>query len=178
MKNGLIIGGSSGLGLSLAGKLQKDYNIHITGRENPHTQGITFYKLDLSDEQGMTSQIDALIASLPPIDLLVYAPGFYQEGRITDLSRTQIQTMLNVCLVGAIYTVRNLLLAQQDLSTFVAITSSSQYTPRLLEPVYTAAKAGLGAIANSLALDARIAKTLVAAPPECILNSTPAETWI
>ena len=162
--NSLIIGGSSALGLALAQKLQSKDDIHVTGRHDPNVSGITYHELDLSDADSVSSSITGLIASLPHIDQLIYSAGYYQEGTVTDLNEQQIQEMLSVGIVAAIYVVRELLLKQGELSEFVAVTSTSQYTPRLLEPIYTVVKAGLGAFANSLSLDPRVKKTLVAGP--------------
>jgi short-subunit dehydrogenase len=56
-------------------------------------------------------------------------------------------------------------LAQQNkLKNFIAITSTSQFTPRELESVYTAVKAGLQAFAKSISEDRRVEHTLVFAP--------------
>lgn len=162
--NCLIIGGTSGLGLSLAKKLTKDYDVHVTGRREFTEAGIHFHALDLSDKNGLDERISGLVAELPNIDLLIYAAGFFQDGTVTDLNIDQIDEMLSVGLTGAIYISREILRKQDSLSEFVAITSTSQWTPRLKEPVYTAVKAGLGAFANSLSLDPRINKVLVAGP--------------
>ncbi len=162
--NCLIIGGSSGLGLSLAHKLAGDYHVVVTGRRDPRRANLQFETLDLGASDGLEGRIDQLVQKLPHIDLLIYAAGFYQEGTITDLSVDQIHQMLNVGLVAALLVTRSLLAKQGDLAGFIAVTSTSQWTPRLLEPAYTAVKAGLAAFANSLSLDSRVAKTLVAGP--------------
>jgi short-subunit dehydrogenase len=163
--NTLIVGGTSGVGLAMAKKLQdRSHTVHITGRHDPTVKGLHYHKLDLSRSAGLMKKIITLVNELPEIDLLVYTPGFYQEGTVTDLSEEQIHEMLNVGVVAAIYLTRQILIRQNELAEFVAITSTSQYTPRLLEPIYTVAKAGLGAYANSLSLDHRVRKTLVAGP--------------
>jgi NAD(P)-dependent dehydrogenase (short-subunit alcohol dehydrogenase family) len=161
--NCLIIGGSSGIGLELANKLTASYSVHITGRQDPGQDGITFYELELN-RPDLTAKLEQLTNQLPKIDLFIYAAGFYQEGKVTDLTEKEINEMVNVCLLGAVFGVRSLLIKQGELSKFVAISSTSQFTPRLLEPLYTVAKAGLGAFANSVALDDRVGKVLVAAP--------------
>lgn len=166
----LIIGGTSGLGLSLAKKLADTYDVHITGRTDPGETPLTFHTLDLSNTAELLSAIDTLLQELPQIDLLVYAAGFFQDGTVTDLTVEQINTMLSVGLTGAIYLTRQLLEKQNELGEFIAITSTSQWTPRLNEPVYTAVKAGLGAYANSLSLDPRVKKTLVAGPAGMATN--------
>jgi len=168
--NCLIIGGTSGLGLSLAKKLSGSYDVHVTGRTDPSEKALTFHPLDLSDAQQLPSAINNLVQELPEVDLLIYAAGFFQEGTITDLTVDQVNTMLSVGLTGAIYLTRQILEKQNQLTEFVAITSTSQWTPRLYEPVYTATKAGLGAYANSLSLDPRVKKTLVAGPAGMATN--------
>ena len=55
-------------------------------------------------------------------------------------------------------------LATEKSLKIILITSSSQYTPRELEPIYSATKAGLGMLGNSLGLDSEIGKVLVVAP--------------
>lgn len=164
MTNALVIGGTSGLGLHLAQRLATHTHVFITGRKNPGAEGLEFLPLDLRSDDHLPTKISQLVHELPPISLLIYAAGYYQEGRITDLDESDIQTMLNVGVNGAIYVLRDVLRKQGDLDGFIAITSTSQYTPRLLEPIYTVVKAGLGALANSISLDERVKKTLVAGP--------------
>ncbi|SRR6266496_1037276 len=160
----LIIGGTSGVGLELAKLLLLDYDVYIVGRQDPEMEHLIFHAIDLNQQDKSIQKIHDLVASLPKIDIFIHAAGFYQEGLITELSEAQIQEMMDTCLMSAIYSTRELLLNQKNLPVFVAVTSTSQYTPRLLEPIYTAAKAGLGAYANSLSLDPRIKKTLVVSP--------------
>jgi len=96
--------------------------------------------------------------------MLILAAGFYQEGKLDDLKDGDIYMMLNVGLAGPTFVIKMILEQQKKLDNLVVITSSSQFTPRLMEPVYTAVKAGIAMLANSLSLDGRIGKTLVAAP--------------
>jgi short-subunit dehydrogenase len=165
--NTLVVGGTSGLGLALAKLLKainKEGEVLITGRTDPLVPGLDFYGLPLSWELGFSSTMDWLIENSDPFDMVIYNPGFYQEGRITDLSDKQIKEMVNVGFLAAAMLMQRILKNQGELDTFVAITSTSQWTPREHEPVYTGVKAALGMLANSLSLDERIKKTLVAAP--------------
>lgn len=168
--NCLVIGGTSGLGLSLAKKLSQTYDVYVTGRQDPKDTALHFRSLDLVASSESFTAIEHLIHDLPSIDLLVYAAGFFQEGTVTDLSVEQIDKMFAVGITGAIYATQQLLSKQNELAEFIAITSTSQWTPRLYEPVYTAVKAGLGAYANSLSLDSRVKKTLVAGPAGMATN--------
>ncbi len=164
MSVALIVGGTSGLGLELAKKLQSSYTVHITGRHDPVVVGLLYHQLDLSLTPNFFSDIEALVSSLPTIDLFVYAAGFYQEGTISDLSDIDMLTMQSVGLTAPMFLLNRVLKKQNELSEFIAITSTSQWTPRKLEPVYTAVKAGLGMLAHSLSEDERVHKVLVAGP--------------
>lgn len=161
----IVIGGTSGLGLEIAKllKLRGD-EVIITGRKNPDVGGLQFQKFDLDLGAELPGAIDGFCSALPHIDTVVYAAGFFQTGNITDLEEQSIKNMLDVGINAPIWFVREFLQNQGELPEFVAITSSAQYKPREKEIVYSAVKAGLGQFANSLSLDERVSKVLVAAP--------------
>ncbi len=162
----LIIGGSHGIGWELANLYaQPQDTVTITGRTapSPLAPNIIFYPLDLSAND-YANNIRQCITKLAPIDRLVYAAGYYQEGSITDLTEAQIQAMIQVCGSGFILASRAILLQQKELAECIVITSSSQWIPRQLEPIYNFAKAGVAHFAQALSLDTRIGKLLVAGP--------------
>lgn len=161
----LIIGGTSGLGLSLARKLRdQDHEVIIVGRKDPDEHGLKFMQFDLEKGPVLAEAVDNFVAELPTIDALYYTAGFYQEGRVTELSVSDIKRMLDVGVMGAIWFIRELLSKQGVLRKFVVITSTSQTIPRELEPVYCATKAALGQFANAISLDKRVGQTLVVGP--------------
>ncbi len=162
-KNVLIVGGSSGLGLELAKLLKYESWVFITGRKNPLEPGLMFIRLDLSI-QSLNDEFDNLLEKLPRIDLLIYAAGYGQEMLVDELKDRDIDEMLGVGLGAPAKILSRILKKQKSLSGFIAITSTSQLKPRVLEPVYAAVKAGLGMLAKSIALDPRVGKTLVVAP--------------
>lgn len=160
----LIAGGSSGLGLTLAKEFANDGNtVIVTGRTNPKVKFARFEKLDLA-QKDLSKAIDLFVSDLPKVDRLVYAAGFYQEGRVTDLSAEQIENMVQVAGTGLIYFMRSLLRKQGRLDELVTITSTSQWTPRQKEPIYNFAKAGIGHFSNAMAEDGRVGKVLVVGP--------------
>lgn len=159
----LVIGGSSGLGLELAQLLATNHEVIVTGRRNPEMAALQFRELELGD-RSLSASLDTFVAELSEINLVVYAAGFFQEGRISDLSDTDIEKMNCVGLLAPAMLLQRILNKQNKLPGFIAITSTSQWTPRLLEPMYTAAKAGLGMLANSIALDERVGKVFVLGP--------------
>lgn len=164
-KTALIIGGSSGLGLELGRLLPKEQLIVLTGRRDPEEKRFEFKVLDIGSEVNQLSKdLDSLLKSLPKIELLIYAAGFYQEGTIASLNDEDIAKMANVGLLAPALVVSKILKKQSSIEGFIPITSTSEWTPRLNEPMYTATKAGLGMLAKSLSLDPAIKKTLHVGP--------------
>jgi short-subunit dehydrogenase len=162
--NTLIIGGTSGLGLELAKNLQASGNeVYVTGRRQLDAPSLHYEAFDLSAPD-LPGRLHELVMKLPDISTLVYAAGYFQEGRITDLSERQIEEMIDVGGRGLIYAVQTVLAEQGELDELITITSTSQWTPRKLEPVYNFAKAGAAHFSNAMAEDGRVGKVLVAGP--------------
>jgi short-subunit dehydrogenase len=161
--NTLIIGGTTGLGLKLAKRFKEGGdNVIVTGRKEIK-EDIEFKAFDLSSPE-LARRINDFVVELPDVDRLVYAAGYFQEGRITDLSDAEIEEMIDVGGRGLIYFVKSLLSKQDKLDELITITSTSQWTPRQKEPVYNFAKAGVAHFSNAIAEDGRVAKVLVAGP--------------
>ena len=162
----VIIGGSRGIGWEFA-KIYtaKGDRVTVTGRKQPESpkSQITFEFLDLSEPEFIKS-IEDFIGKTEYVDRLIFAPGFYQEGTITDLTPEQIQEMIQVCGTAFVLIARAILNKQPNLNECVVITSSSQWTPRKLEPIYNFTKAGVAHFAHALSLDERVKKLMVAGP--------------
>src|SRR3989344_1280106 len=164
----LVVGGTSGLGLEMAKLLLERGDVIVTGRKNPEIAGLTFHRWDMAiTTDGLLEQVvqmGRLFIGGPPIDLLIWAAGFYQKGTLGELSTEDILRMNNLGLLAPAIFLKNIIQKQTLLPGFIAITSTSQWTPRKEEPLYTAVKAGLGMLANSLSFDPALGKVLVAAP--------------
>lgn len=166
LKNILIIGGTSGLGLELA-KIYATlgHTVFITGRKNPNIHNLNFLKLSIDqNNKNLITQIDELIKNIDKINTLIYVAGYYQEGKIDQLNDKEILEMINIGLTAPAILIQRLKNNPGKPLKIMLVTSSSQYTPRELEPIYTAVKSGLGMLGASLSLDQSIGKVLVVAP--------------
>lgn len=167
--NTLIIGSTSGLGLELAREFTTAGDeVIITGRKDPSLDSVDFRPFDLIGN--LADRTKTFVDELPEIHRLIYAAGYYQEGRITDLTNEQIEEMIDVGGRGLIYFTKWLLEKQEQLVELITITSTSQWTPRKLEPIYNFAKAGAGHFTNSMAKDGRVEKVMVAGPADMDTN--------
>ncbi len=170
--NALVVGGTSGMGLELGHLMYANGDsVIVTGRHDPEVESIEYRTFALH-EQLLSQRIGEFVSGLPEVHTLVYAAGFFQKGHITELSDDQIEEMLDVGGRGLIYFVKHLLEKQGALPELITITSTSQWTPRELEPVYNFAKAGAGHFSNGISLDPRVGKALVAGPA-----GTASEFW-
>lgn len=159
----LVVGGTRGLGQALARCFSTELNLVIvTGRQPPDTTmfGIEYRPLDLAD----TEAVPSFVAELPFIDTIIIAAGYAQFGTLASLTPEEIKEMLQVGMFTPMYILQQILLRQRILPNYIQITSTSAWTPRSHEPVYTAVKAGMTMFAESLSRDDNIGRVLVAAP--------------
>lgn len=163
----VIMGGTSGLGLELARDMHIDgEEVYVTGsgRHVPTAdEDLHYSELDLTGAD-LPHRIGRFALSLPRVDTLVYAAGYFQDGTVTELDDTGIENMLSVGGRGLMYAVQALLHKQEALPELVTVTSTSAWTPREREPVYNFVKAGAALFSQALSLDERIGKVLVAGP--------------
>jgi len=164
MKKALIIGGSSGLGFELSKLITKEYEVFITGRRKPDDTLAHFISLDLCDHDNLSAHLDILVEKIGTIDTLIYAAGYFQGKTIGNCDDKGIEDMLTVGVKAPAMLLQRIIKKQSVLQNFIAITSTSQWTPRLIEPIYTASKAGLAMLSESVALDDAVGKVLVAGP--------------
>lgn len=168
IRNVLVVGGVSGLGLAISKIFkQSGFKVFATGRNTFKSEQNSITNIDLhitQDAEKLIADLDSIIKDIPHIDILVYAAGYTQKGVIDKLNDTDIRIMINVGLLAPALMIQKILLKQECLYGFIAITSTSQWIPRLEEPVYAAVKAGMAMLSNSVSLDPRISKTLVVGP--------------
>ena len=164
MSRTVIIGGSSGLGLELARReVTSTAEVHVTGRRDSGERHVQFHKLVLNGP-GLPKTFAKFFAKVGHVDKLIFSAGFFQSGKLDELSESAIEAMVDVGARALIYAVREVLRTQPALAELVVITSTAQFVPRVDEPVYNFVKAGAGHFGRAMADDPRIKKVLVAAP--------------
>ncbi len=161
----LVVGGTSGLGLELAKRfLSREARAVVAGRRNPGINGLHYFEWDVAPWKDWKRTADRILEEIGRLDALVCTAGFYQKGTMGQLKENYVSAMLDVCLHAPIFFLRRILETQGTLPLFLPVTSTSEWTPRLEEPVYNAAKAGLGLFARAVSLDPSVGKVLMVAP--------------
>ncbi len=157
MKTVLITGCSSGFGLEIANYfLARDWKVIATMRTPredlfPRSDNLTLLPLDVRDEDS----IRAAVAAAGPIDVLVNNAGIgflnALEGTPIDVTRAIFETNT----FGTIRMIQAVLpqLRERKAGTIINITSSATLKSYPLLSAYTASKAAVNALSESLALE-------------------------
>ncbi|PTB97500.1 oxidoreductase [Marivirga lumbricoides] len=150
-KNILIIGASSGIGLSLAKDLQtKEANLYLASRKKPELSGdLNYIELDVTD-------FDAELDSLPEeIHGLVYCPGTINLKPFQRLKEEDFLSDFKINALGAVKVVQKVLknLKAAKGSSIVLFSTVAVNTGLSFHASIASAKGALQAIGLSMAAE-------------------------
>jgi len=179
----LITGGSSGIGLELAGQLIAAGNtVLITGRSEQALQRakgrfpeLHIFQSDVSKAEDIRSLHEQVAAHYPKLDTLINNAGVMKIVPLQDPRTLEALTQeVDINLTGAMRMVQQFLplLKSQSDALIVNVSSGLAFVPFAVSPVYSAAKAGMHAYTRCLRAQLLGTKIRVAelAPP---LTETP-----
>lgn len=167
-KRALVSGGTGGIGLAVARRLASEQcsvtAAGITHPLPPSEPSIHFASVDVRSQQ----QIDALISTIPSLDILVNCAGVIR--RDTEWDPQVFEEVIDVNLTGAMRlctAARPLLALTRGCIVNIASLLTFFGGPRV--PAYSASKGGLGQLTKSIA---------VAWAPDGIRVNAVAPGWI
>lgn len=179
----LITGGSSGIGLELAGQLLDRGNVVIiTGRNEQalaaaerRFPGLHALRSDVSDADGIRELHDTVTARFPKLDTLVNNAGVMRIVKLReDRPLEDVTREVDIDLTGPIRMVQQFLpqLRSRPNALIVNVSSGLAFVPFAISPIYSAAKAGIRAYTRCLRaqLDGGNVTVIELAPP---LTETP-----
>jgi NAD(P)-dependent dehydrogenase (short-subunit alcohol dehydrogenase family) len=156
-KMALVIGASSGIGLSTANLLtDAGAKVHAAARrreaieEGTGGRGVVAHALDISDTEAVWRIVEE-VGEADGIDVLVVASGMnFAERRLGQLTADSWDTMISVNLSGAFYAIRAALpYLRASRGLVVLISSVSGSWPDMSGPAYQASKAGMTELAHA-----------------------------
>ena len=156
-KTALIVGASSGIGLSTANLLaDAGAKVHAAARrreaieEGAGERGVVGYALDISDKDAVWRTVEE-VGEADGIDVLVVAAGMnFAERRLEQLTAEGWDAMISVNLSGAFYATRAALpYLRASRGLVILISSVSGSWPDMSGPAYQASKAGMTEFAHA-----------------------------
>ena len=157
----LITGGTSGIGLGLALKLQQSGNkVIVAGRrtalldaittKNPGIDGI---ELDVADPASINQARLSLASSHPDLNVVINNAGIMLEENLLQPADVQIaEAHVTTNLLGSIrmsYAFAPILVGKTN-ATIINVTSALAFVPFPSTPTYSATKAALHAFTEAL----------------------------
>jgi len=153
MKQILITGGSSGIGLGLAERFLKDgARVIITGRDPEKLAavhpGLETFVNDISQIQQREALAIHIAKTMPGIDMLINNAGIQRRVALADDQALwpDRQNEIDILLAAPVHLnhlLLPLLLQESKTSTIVNVTSGGGYIPQVFAPLYSACKAAL-----------------------------------
>jgi NAD(P)-dependent dehydrogenase (short-subunit alcohol dehydrogenase family) len=156
-KTALVIGASSGIGLSTANLFaDTGAKVHAAARrreaieEGAGGRDVTAHALDVSDREAVWRTVEE-VGEEDGIDVLVVAAGMnFAERRLGQLTAEGWDAMISVNLSGAFYAIRAALpYLRASRGVVILISSVSGSWPDMSGPAYQASKAGMTELAHA-----------------------------
>ncbi|MBQ2614593.1 MAG: SDR family oxidoreductase [Clostridia bacterium] len=157
MRTVLITGGSRGIGAATARAFAQNGDRVIINYQSSHQLANSLAEelggiaicADVSDK----AQVQAMLAQIGEVDVLVNNAGFAQFAMFDALSDEDWQRMLGVTLSGAFYCIQGVLphMIHQKSGAIINVSSIWGITGSACEVAYSTAKAGLIGMTKALA---------------------------
>ncbi|KAL7918221.1 hypothetical protein ACQKWADRAFT_304611 [Trichoderma austrokoningii] len=159
----LVTGASSGLGLHLAIVAAKQGNKVVATTRSPKKaqqtqENISFVYLDQNEPLNKIKEdMNAIISTHGPIDVLVNCAAYVQMGVLEDLSPEDTQQQFQTNVFGALNVYRAILphMRSRRSGTLVTIGSMAAWFAHPAASVYNASKAALRLLSFGLAAEVK-----------------------
>ncbi|MCK6625715.1 MAG: SDR family oxidoreductase [Anaerolineae bacterium] len=153
----LVTGGNHGIGAAIVEVLE-DFGAKVAYnyRSEPGPRGSLAVKVDVTDEAGMAEFAERTERELGPIYGVVPNAGIIKDNLIIKMPAEDWHAVLEVNLTGAYYTIKPVLpkMYERQEGSIVFISSLGGQRGNIGQANYSAAKAGMIALAQTLALEA------------------------
>ncbi|WP_306061709.1 SDR family oxidoreductase [Natronococcus wangiae] len=159
----LITGCSSGIGRATARAFLDDgWHVYATARNRDdlaelETTGATTAALDVTSDADVERVVDRIISERGRIDCLVNNAGFSQAGPVEDVPIEKVREQYDVNVFGPHRLLRAVVphMRERGAGTIVNVTSITDRFPIAGMGVYSASKAALAAVSQTLRQEVR-----------------------
>ena len=156
MKNIVIVGGSSGIGLAVVQNLDGEHVTNIS-RSPCVVAGVNNLTADVTDGAALKKAF----SRIERIDALIYCAGVSLAAPVEYTQADDYRKLFDVNLLGAIDCVKLAMpvLKNSEDGRIIILSSSGGVAPIAFDSFYSASKAGVIALCKSLRLEAPFVKS-------------------
>ena len=155
----LVTGCSSGIGKEICNQLIKDGGFIVYGisRNEFEMEGLTQFKVDVTDRQGIERVIKKIIDREKSIDILISNAGMGISGPVETAKIEDVQKLLNVNFFGMVNCVQAVLPYMRERKSGKIIMTSSLGSKVGLpfQSFYSASKSALDSLGFALNLEVK-----------------------
>lgn len=159
-KIAVVTGGNSGIGYAAAQKFKADgAQVIITGRSAEKVNqaatelGVKGIVADVSSLAAIDSLAKQVKTEFGNVDILFVNAGVFFPTPLGQISEEVYDSMMNINLKGAIFTVEKFLPILNEGASIINLSSVNAYTGMATSAVYAATKAGLNAFTRTAATE-------------------------
>jgi NAD(P)-dependent dehydrogenase (short-subunit alcohol dehydrogenase family) len=148
-KTAVILGGTAGLGLTVA----KSYKVAgaqviIGGRRENGVEiaseaGIKFVQVDVAREESVSDAMDTIENQFGKIDILVNNAGVWPYARIDEITQETAHQIIDVNFLGVVWGIKHGSRIMRDGGSIINTTALVTYRPHQNLAIYAAAKTAL-----------------------------------
>jgi NAD(P)-dependent dehydrogenase (short-subunit alcohol dehydrogenase family) len=157
----IVTGGGSGIGAATARRIVEEGAAAVivdrdvaAGRRIASELGGVFYEADLADRASISALCERLGGELSEIHGLVNNAGLVRPTPFESMTDENWDVQLAILLTAPAFLVRGLLPSlERGHASVVNISSEGGFRPRATHTAYDASKAGIAALARSLAAE-------------------------
>lgn len=168
-KVALITGGGRGIGRATALELAREgVHVGLVGRTKENLENVqnelkeydvnvAIATADVSELSSITEAVDKIKKELGPIDILINNAGISKFGKFLELEPEEWTNIIDVNLKGVYYTTRAVLpeMIERETGDIINISSTAGQKGGPVTSAYSASKAGLIGLSESLMMEVR-----------------------
>jgi short-subunit dehydrogenase len=155
-KVALVIGGSSGIGLSVVRTLlDNDFIVYNISRRKCIDERAVSIIADVTNDKAIKNAIDEVIYKRGRIDVFIYSAGFSMAYPLDKVKEADYRYLFEVNFFGFIKTLQSVIhyMKEQGRGKIVVISSIGGVLPIPYDGYYSASKAAINMLCKSLSLE-------------------------